>query len=362
MPKQLRKTKEEDRYQAQADAVRALAEVTPDGIVKSLVLDASKTVQALATRKKKENAPGFVLALPSSAEKSEVKKVRQRRSVKHGEDVYLPSWRDAAVGLPNSLVRSALFSAVNPGTSFVNEPIAAQGDVVLSMTGPQLGYYDRRVFAACLNQYREDRPLAGADGKWVQLSYWQFAKLLQGDYSATVHIAIRDSLIRLHAATLRVKIGRTDLPVPRLIEVAFDDGFNFADTKAEHLKGSDIISFRILDSMAMLFGPNDWSAVSECALHDYSGLAAWLVSFYSTHAEPRALEISKLHEQSASKCDNPEFRRRLRDALAKLQRPGTDDSIRVAAYKMTKDMLTVYLERWNTVDKKAASTEQSDSR
>lgn len=353
----IRKAPKELDYQAQADAAKALAESAPDGVLKTLALGAAKTVQAVATKAKKENAPGFVLGMPASASKAEVKVVRQRRSVKYGKDVYLPSWRDATVGLPNSLVRSAVFSAIKPGASLVNEPIAAQGNVVLTMTGPQLGAYDRRVFAVCLNHYREDRPLAGADGTWVQLSYWQFANLLQVAYSSTVHIAIRDSLLRLHAATLRIKIGRTDLPVPRLIEVAFDDGFNFAETKDEHLKASDIISFRILDSMAMLFGPKDWSAVSESALHEYSGLTAWLTSFYSTHSTDCELNISDLHEQSGSTCKNPEFRRRLRDSLAKLQQPDVDDEIRVAAYVMTKKTLTVYLARWNSMPEHLVSAE-----
>lgn len=345
----IRKSAKEPDYQAQADATKALAESAPEGALKTFALGAVKTVQAVATKAKKESTPGFILTMSPKASKAEVKEVRQRRSVKYGKDVYLPSWRDATVGLPNSLVRSALFSAIKPGVSFENEPIAAQGDVVLSMTGPQLCAYDRRVFAVCLNHYREDRPLAQSDGTWVQLSYWRFANLLQVGYSATVHLAIRASLIRLHAATLRIKIGRTDLPVPRLIEVAFDDGFDFDETKDDDLKASDIISFRILDSMAMLFGPKDWSAISDSALHDYAGLTAWLTSFYSTHAVPCELQIADLHEQSGSTCNNPEFRRRLRESLASLQEPDVEDGIRVEAYVMTKKTLTVYLARWNAV-------------
>lgn len=350
MPKQpFRKPPEAADYQAQANAARALAEAAPDGVVKDLALDAAKTVQAVATKKKLESTPGYVLALPATTDKVTVKEVRQRRSVKYGTDVYLPSWKDESVGLPNLIVRSALFSAIKPGASFINEPIAAQGNIILSMTGPQLCAYDRRVFAVCINHYREDRPLAGSDGKWIQLSYWQFAKLLQVDYSSTVHIAIRDSLLRLHAATLRIKVGRTDLPVPRLIEVAFDDGFDFSETKAENLKASDIISFRILDSMAMLFGPKDWSSVCDRALHDYSGLTGWLATFYSTHKTHRALPLSDLRAKSGSVCNTPEFRRRLKDSLAKLQEPTVSDAIRVAAYELTKEAVTVYLARWNTL-------------
>lgn len=330
---------------AQAESVRSFVEAAPDGPQKELGREAVATLKAVAKRKIKE-PPGHIVTLPATASVAEVKAVRRRRSVRHGEDVYLPTWKDATVGLPNLFLRSSLFASANPGPLLKDAVLNVRDDASLVMTGPQLCDYDRRVFAVCLNHYRNKRLANPESPTWIRTTFWQFAQELQVAYGAQVHKAIRSSLIRLNEAALRVRVRRLDLPVPRLLEVAFDDGL-FADgTSAGALKGSDLIAFRVLDSMAMLFSPNDWSAVSESALNDYSGLVSWLSSFYSTHAEEFGLSLEALREASGVTYDLPAFRRRLRQALEKLQGPEVDDSVRIDRYLLENDVLTVYLARW----------------
>lgn len=317
----------------------------------ALVTAAAETVEAVARRQQHRKAVETatpVLELSVNATPTEVRAARQRRAVRRGKDVFLPSWKDAAVALPNALLRSALFSASSAQREALFEaPIAAQGDVVLTLTGHQLCDYDRRVFAACLNHYRDDRPLSPEDASpaWVTLSFYQFAQDLGGAYGATVHKAIRDSLIRLSAAHLRVRIQRRDIPLPRLLDVAFDDGFAGCETQDSALHGSDRVAFRVLESMANLFGPADWSAVPQPAL-DYAGLASWLASFYSTHAKPYTLKVSDLYGYAGVTCEPREFRRMLKTALDKLQRTDASPDVRVARYELTKETLTVHLARW----------------
>lgn len=335
---------------AQANAVRRAAELAT-GETRALVAAAAETVDAVARRQQHRRdveAAVPVLELAANASPNEVRVARQRRAVRRGKDVFLPSWKDAAVALPNALLRSALFSASSASRAALFEaPIAAQGDVVLTLTGHQLCDYDRRVFAACLNHYREDRPLSRdeASPAWVTLSFYQFAQDLGCAYGAKVHKAIRDSLIRLSAAHLRVRIHRRDIPLPRLIDVAFDDGYAGADTPEAALRGSDQVAFRVFESMANLFGPADWSAVPQPAL-DYAGLASWLASFYSTHAKPYPLKVQDLYDYSGVTCELREFRRMLKTALDKLQREDASPDVRVAQYELTKEELTVRLARW----------------
>lgn len=251
------------------------------------------------------------------------------------------------MGLPNLFLRSALFSSGTAGETLFDAPIASQGDTVLSMTGFKLSDYDRRVFAACLNYYREDRPLSSsADPKFVKISFWQLSRDLQVTYGANVHRAIRASLIRLNAAHLRIRVKRQEIPMPRLIEVAFDDGYAEDDSTSALLRGSDLIAFRILDSMANLFGPADWSSVSATALHDFSGLPSWLTSFYSTHAGPYPVKFSDLYKYSGVTCEPREFRRRLKVALTKLQSDDVSPAVRVADFTLEKNHVIVELTRW----------------
>lgn len=336
---------------AQAKAVRRAADRAPDGETRALAQAAADTVEAVARRKQHRQelvAAAPVLELAANATPTEVRVARQRRAVRRGKDVFLPSWKDATVALPNALLRSALFSAGSHSREALFEaPIAAQGDVVLTLTGHQLCDYDRRVFAACLNHYRDDRPLSPDDAPaWVTLSFYQFAQDLGTAYGAKVHKAIRDSLIRLSAAHLRVRIHRRDIPLPRLIDVAFDDGYAGLASNDCLLRGSDRVAFRIFESMANLFGPADWSAVPQPALTGYAGLAAWLASFYSTHARPYPLKVTDLYQYSGVTCELREFRRMLTTALGKLQCESTNPGVRVTGFVLTKDDLTVHLARW----------------
>ena len=222
------------------------------------------------------------------------------------------------------------------------------GAIHITLTGFRLNGYDKRVFAVCLDHYRQARPLSSVQELgWVRISYWQFAKALGVEAGLNVFKAVRGSLIRLNAAHLRLRIKRRDIPLPSLLEVAFDDGYGIS-TESVPIKGADIIAFRIPDSIAVLFGPQEWTAVSKAALHDFSGLPAWLASFYSTHGKSFQLQVADLWHYSGAVCNLREFRRRLKTALEKLQGEDISSAIRVAGYTLQGAMITVRLTRWQT--------------
>lgn len=338
---------------AQANAARRAAETAEDGRTRNLVSAGADTLDGIArSQQRRAKAAEAVLVLAPNVSDVELRQARLRRAVRRGCDVYLPSWREATVAMPNVLLRSALFAARTPtGEALMEEPIASQGDTVVTLTGHPLCDYDRRVFAACLNYYRDERPLSDSEeAEWVRVSYWQLAQDLKVAYGANVHRAIRESLIRLNAAHLRIRVRRQDIPMPHLIEVAFDDGYAGKDASTEHLRGSDLVAFRVLESMARLFGPDDWSAVSELALHGYSGLTSWLTGFYSTHAGPYAVAIADLYRFSGAVCEMREFRRRLKVALERLTGDDVPESHRVAAFALDKTNVTVKLARWSEKD------------
>lgn len=333
-----------ERLQQQADAVRLAAEVYDDDIVRACAIAAADTIQAIANKRAREEP---ILALPANASDSELREARLHQAVSRGTEVYLPLWREDHTGLPNLLLRSALFAAANHADEAVSEEtIASQGDASITLTGFRLTGYDKRVFAVCLDHYRQARPLSSVQELgWVRISYWQFAKALCVEAGLNVFKAVRGSLLRLNAAHLRLRIKRRDIPLPSLIEVTFDDGHD-ATVSSCQIKGADIIAFRIPDSMADLFGPQQWTAVNKAALHDFSGLPAWLASFYSTHGKPFPLQVADLWHYSGAVCNLREFRRRLKTALEKLQGEDIPAAIRVAGYTLQGTMITVRLTRW----------------
>lgn len=334
----------------QASATRRAAESVEDFVTQDHAYAAAATIESLARSQwRRLNADDqAVLVLPDNASQAEMREARTRRAVRRGVDVFLPAWPESKVGLPNVFLRSALFAAATvTDQPLMNAEIASRGDASLTLTGHALGDYDRRVFAACLSFYREDRPLCGGEEpRWVKVTFWQLAKCLGGTYGPNVHKAIRDSLIRLNAAHLRIRVKGVDIPMPRLIDVVFDDGYRGQHTPDHLLRGSGVISFRVLESMANLFGPDDWTAVSRAALHGLSGLPSWLANFYSSHKEPYAVKIADLFDWSGVVCDLREFRRRLKRALQRLQDEDVPIEVRVASFEFTEEHVIVRLLRW----------------
>lgn len=350
MAKKLQLKRAADHLTSQASVVAEAALSANDTLSQDRLFSAANTLDRLAratARKSSEAKENPVATLTEDASDSEIRKARQRRAVRCGQDVYLPSWTDATVGLPNALLRSALFASASESPGFLKEAkIASQGDTVLTFTGEGLISYDRKVFAVCLDHYRDDRPLSpGEDSPWVRTTYYQFASALDLRYGPGVHRAIRASLMRLNHANLRARVNRLSVPLPRLIEVAFDEGYMDESTPDDQLKASDHIVFRVTERMAELFGPTDWSAVPKIALTDFAGLTSWLAAFYSTHKAPCELQVDILYARTGVTCSKAEFRRMLKKALTKLQE--APQEVRVERFAITKTAVWVSMARWS---------------
>lgn len=336
----------------QASATRRAAVLIDDKKVQSSILAAATTLDSIANkdleRLKEKQAP--VLVLPDNASAIELRNARQRRAVRRRDALYLPVWRSGTVGLPNIMLRSALFSsALRAGGAVGNHDVPVQGDASLLLSGVPLMGYDRRVLAVCMSCLQEDQPIClGERPSWLRVSVWRLAQALNVSYGLNVHRAILDSLGRLDQARLRVRVRGEDLPDLRLLELD-DDALRIVHAGGEaRPRGSDLITFRIPSEFAELFGPASWSALSDAVLHDYSGLVAWLATYYSTHAGPYPLKIVALLNWSGSVCDLREFRRRLKRALLRLQQEDVPQEHRVAAFELTDVNVTVHLCRWQS--------------
>lgn len=349
------------QLEAQENAVASMAGAT-SGPDKAILLEAVRTIQGAryAASKKLEVSQAPVQVLDPNATEAELASARVYRAVRRGDETYLPSWQDDVVGMPNALIRSSLFASSSGRMqltgSTADSDSALDADVTVRKTaardikiftpkkstitlhGFPMQSYDRQVYAACLHQYRRDRPL----NTWCQQTYYQLARDMGRKQGIDVYRAIRASLCRLSIAVVSARLndGALSIAPRRLLEV---DGI---DGARDSLSGSDLVEFRVPTDMAEFYGPHMWSKVTRAVFRYRSGLRPWIAAFYSTHGGPWPLSIESLHKMSGMECKRLEFQRRLMSALSELESDDTPENLRVVNSITDGEQMVVYLERW----------------
>lgn len=328
---------------------------------------------ATEARSKAKRKAQAILELPANATANEVSRARGTRAVRRGKDVFLPAWSDLHSALPNLLLRSGLWNVRATRHDFCigecegdgmhaepvcidNHVVPSLGDVTLINRGPALGSFDRQVFAACINYYREDRPLSGGgDAAWIEVSFFKFITGRGSSYHADGHRALRASLERLSAMSLHVRHDGQEIQLPRVIEVSFSDGTARGDAP----QASDSIFFRVLAPFAALYGPNKWTAVPHDALNAGMGLKSWLACFYSTHSKSFPTKIEDIHYLCKSAASLPKFKVQLRDALKIMSSNAQPLSTRVASFDIRAKTVTVQMASWPQSDRRTSAVESA---
>lgn len=297
-----------------------------------------------------------VAILPSDATVEEIRKARRRQATRRGEDIYLPSWSTMALALPNTFLRTALFSTGrriqansenvlegDQSSLVANKEIASLSNLTISLSGYELCQLDRHVYATCLDYYRE-RPLSPEDSTHnINTSFYEFATRMGLAYGLNPHKAIRASLLRLSFAQIRIRHKGWNFEVPKLLTVSFEDG-----STSGVFKGSDKLLLRVTDSVAELFGLGAWTAVDKEAV-GYDGVTGWLANFYAGHSAAAWLSVKSLYDISGYESKSmSNFRASLIRALEKLKSNRTPACCQVSEYHFTDkgDRLMVVLTAW----------------
>ncbi len=332
--------------QSEDAAVAVVVKVRPQGGQAQVPVVAPSPHRPVDTSRFRDESG--LLELDPFAPRGALFAARTRRAVRYGTDVYLPSWSEAAVGLPTALLQSSLWSAGDPVSTWMTDARLANlsDDIAVYLTGPQLTQYDRRVFAACLNHYRLDRPLTPRGIELViDRTFFELARAMGLAYTRNTHVAIRSSLLRLKSASLRIRTRSLDLNIERLLKVSLHEDYQrLPDTE---LKGSDPFGFRVPEEFAQLYGLGTWTLVPSLGL-EAKGLRGWLVAFYATHNKPMLLPFKTLHALSGLACRPNDFRLRLCKALEELQEEGVDAAVRLGRHAISDDgsSITVWKAGW----------------
>jgi hypothetical protein len=234
----------------------------------------------------------------------------QRAASPLPQDVKLPQWPDTVRGVPNVVLRSALFGATrrHGGQRVIlrEELIASVRGVEIRYTGERLDQNDFDVWQALLHLARANN--LGAE---FEVSAYQILQQLnKGDTGGATgsRATLNHRIVRLRAALLSVRSDSITY-YGNLIKHAIRD------------ERSHRYVIQIDPHLQELFGRDhythiDWQIRQEL---DGKALAQWLHGFYSSHAEPYPISVATLHRLCGSEAKRlSHFREELRAALKTL--------------------------------------------
>lgn len=227
----------------------------------------------------------------------------------------LPLWGDDYRGLPNSIVRGALFSARDwdcPREYYENYKIPSLSNIDGLYRGQELRQDDASVFMQLLHIAREV-PL----GFVVEFTGRQMLLDLGWTVGAKGYDRLRDCIDRLTATSVKLSMQQRDIDVG--YGGSFVRNFRWTTDAGEPLPRwqvwlePEIISLFKPDTYTLL----EWQQRKK--LNNRSPLTLWLHSFLATHRHPLPLTIAKYAELSNSVVsDMKYFRQALLRSLQRL--------------------------------------------
>jgi len=272
-------------------------------------------ITALAARVAASKSTASACAAESSADfirraDSSTRAAVQRAASHSPQDVRLPQWPDTVRGVPNVVLRSALFGATrrHGGQRLVlrEELIASVRGVEIRYTGERLDQNDFDVWQALLHLARANNLSAEFDASAYQILQ-QLNKSDTGGATGS-RAVLHHRIVRLRAALLSIR-SESITYYGNLIKHAIRD------------ERSHRYAIQIDPHLQELFGRDRYTHVEWQIRQELDGkaLAQWLHGFYSSHAEPHAISVATLQRLCGSEAKSLyHFRGELRAALKTL--------------------------------------------
>jgi hypothetical protein len=218
----------------------------------------------------------------------------------------LPKWPEATRGVPNTVLRSALFGSIKRGKRAYQYNVrkASIDGITVIHTGPQLDQADLDVFEYCLHLAR----IQGV-GNEINFSSYSFLKAI----GRSVGKANRDWL---HSSIKRLQVSLVELKDGNLIYT----GQLLGQALRNNETHQNVIVIHPL--VAAMYGTGGWTQIEWKERHALKGhpLAQWLHGFYSTHEKPYAYKVETLLSLSGSEAKLlKSFKVKLKEALKALE-------------------------------------------
>lgn len=220
----------------------------------------------------------------------------------------LPIWPEERRGVPNDLVRSALFTVGNHRKKREyrkNYLIAALGDISIVYTGEELRQDDEDVFLQLVHLARLS-PL----GHTIEFTAHAMMKSLAWSTDGRAYERLKDCISRLSATGIEVRNETRGYSGSLVRDFAWQD---MSGNSSRRWK------VRLEPRIIALFGKVAYTSIDWEQRLQLGYLAKWLHSFYYTHANPYPMKAATLRKLCGSATrDLSKFRQLLRSALDEL--------------------------------------------
>lgn len=227
----------------------------------------------------------------------------------------LPIWVPELRGVPNALVRGALFNAAKTTKDsrreyFHNKQVRTPNGTKIEYRGEELRQDDLSVFMTILHFGRHV-----SLGQPIYFSAYQMLKELGWSLNKAEYAHLRDCCGRLSATNVSVThTNGFEGYAGSLVR-----GFAWKDNRDEMLSRWYVL---LEPAIVSLFADNTYTLLEWAERKEIGGrspLALWLHSFLATHKPPKPLSVRHYYELSQSRAVSfTDFRRRLKQALARL--------------------------------------------
>ncbi|RLA21477.1 MAG: hypothetical protein DRQ56_00455 [Gammaproteobacteria bacterium] len=225
-----------------------------------------------------------------------------------GKIIQLPLWSDSRRGIPNDLVRGALFTVGNCRTERAfrkSMSIATLGGIDVTYTGEVLRQDDEDVFLQLVHLARLI-PL----GSCIEFTAHSLLKSLSWATNKPSYDRLKRTIQRLTATGLEIstKTGGYSGSLIRDFEWREEDGTSSRTWKV-----------RLEPRIISLFGHVKYSQIVWEKRLQLGNLAKWLHSFYYSHAQPFPMKVETLRQLCGSTTKSKaKFRQLLKSALNEL--------------------------------------------
>ena len=221
----------------------------------------------------------------------------------------LPLWSDNHRGVPNSVLRSALFPAIQgKDRKYLKDvQLNTQQGIEIRFTGMQLDQSDLDVWEHALHLARH-HPL----GTECQFSARSFLKHIHRSIGHRDHKWLKETLQRL--ATALVDITHGDLAY---FGTLIQGGFRH--------KGQNYYWLQLNPKIVQLYTAGYWTAINWEQRQELrrKPLALWLHGYYASHFDPYPLKVETIRNLSGSSTRQLRaFKQKLTTALDVLQKTG----------------------------------------
>lgn len=243
--------------------------------------------------------------------------------VKPVKQMSLELWPDAVRGVPNAVLRGALFGiALDRKIHKTRTVIAAVDGIEIRFKGQAFNQTDLDVWEMLLHLGRF-QPL----GDRVEFTAHAFLQALGRGTGKTQHEQLKEEISRLIGGVVEVSWTGEKKSFGGALVSSF-----YRDDETQRY----VVEFN--QKLLKLYGGGytmiDWESRQALGRNN---LAKWLQGFYSTHAKPFPYKVRTLHELCGSTAPLKNFKIKLKAVLDELVRVGTLRSWKV----LTGDLVAV---------------------